>query len=204
MPTRPRIPAPLGHARPEPKKPGDLPKKRCRNCNKPFPLTKVNRAFCRQECKNEFHNFGSAYGPLKARLEKMIVVEARRQSRLQARAQFNDYARRDLGRDLIAAGFVNRKRLRPQAPKATTAQLAETLTIIDLMLSEIAMLFTGAVTMAGAISRLRPTLWMQNELTELSTTNRLFSETVELVRTHAQDLRKGLGTNRPLSTPRGS
>jgi hypothetical protein len=54
----------------EPKK---IRRARCANCDKPFPKTKPNRKFCKKECKREYEqNGGTAFGPLKTRLEKLV------------------------------------------------------------------------------------------------------------------------------------
>ena len=42
------------------------------NCNAWFPLTKPNRKFCCSKCKDEFGQHGSAFGPLKTRIETMM------------------------------------------------------------------------------------------------------------------------------------
>lgn len=47
-------------------------RKRCENCDKKFPLTKPNRRFCTTACKNEYGRHGSAFGPLKIKLEKLV------------------------------------------------------------------------------------------------------------------------------------
>lgn len=50
-----------------------LPKKRCLNCPKFFPLTKAWRKFCSTACKNEFErNGGTAYAQLRPKLEKLV------------------------------------------------------------------------------------------------------------------------------------
>lgn len=81
MYTRSMYPTPGSHRRPrwrqkeyqsKPELEAKLPKKRCLNCPKFFPLTKPNRRFCSINCKNEYNRFGSSYGPLKAKLEKLI------------------------------------------------------------------------------------------------------------------------------------
>lgn len=58
----------------EPKKPAR--RRKCLNCDelfrpeRPYPIQK----FCKDACRKEFHaNGGNAFGPLKARLEKLIV-----------------------------------------------------------------------------------------------------------------------------------
>lgn len=51
---------------------GKRKRKRCDNCGEWLELTKVNRRFCNTECKNEFHSHGSAFGPLKTKIETLI------------------------------------------------------------------------------------------------------------------------------------
>lgn len=43
------------------------------NDGKLFDVTKPNRRFCSQSCKDEYHRHGSAFGPLKERLEKLVA-----------------------------------------------------------------------------------------------------------------------------------
>jgi len=53
--------------------PKKIRKARCANCDKPFPKTKPNRKFCGKQCKREYEqNGGTAFGPLKTRLEKLV------------------------------------------------------------------------------------------------------------------------------------
>jgi hypothetical protein len=53
--------------------PKKIRRARCANCDKPFPKTKPNRKFCKKECKREYEqNGGTAFGPLKTRLEKLV------------------------------------------------------------------------------------------------------------------------------------
>jgi hypothetical protein len=54
----------------EPKK---ISRRRCSNCDKAFPKTRYNRKFCDKKCKREYEqNGGTAFGPLKTRLEKLV------------------------------------------------------------------------------------------------------------------------------------
>jgi hypothetical protein len=67
-----------------------FPRKRCLNCDTPFPKTHPKKKFCCDNCRKEFHaNGGNAFGPLKTRLEKLvrqITAELQREvSRLAAR-----------------------------------------------------------------------------------------------------------------------
>jgi hypothetical protein len=44
-----------------------------------FPRTRKDRKFCKEECRKEFHRFGSGYGPIKQALEKLIEKRTRDQ-----------------------------------------------------------------------------------------------------------------------------
>jgi hypothetical protein len=70
--------------------PKKIPRRRCANCDKPFPRTKPNRKFCGKQCKREYEqNGGTAFGPLKTRLEKLvwgITAELERRLNVQGRA----------------------------------------------------------------------------------------------------------------------
>lgn len=51
-------------------------KKRCENCFALFERKKhapSTKRFCSDRCRKEFHHHGSAFGPLRVRLEKMIA-----------------------------------------------------------------------------------------------------------------------------------
>jgi hypothetical protein len=64
------------------------PKKKCDNCGKDFPKLnpegkpwKKNKRFCDDNCKAEFHRFGSAFGPLKETVSNIAREEARKAAR---------------------------------------------------------------------------------------------------------------------------
>jgi hypothetical protein len=58
-------------------------RKRCENCNSWMKLDGKNpandkkRRFCKPTCKAEFNRYGSAYGPLKQKLEGLIASTAK-------------------------------------------------------------------------------------------------------------------------------
>lgn len=52
--------------------PKKFKRKRCRNCDALFPMTKPNREFCSDECRKQFHHFGCAFGPLEEKIRKMV------------------------------------------------------------------------------------------------------------------------------------
>jgi hypothetical protein len=83
VPLRPEIPPrrPGRETKPKPSK--KLRRRRCNNCGTLYPLTKPTRKFCSEQCRKEFHQYGAAYGPLKAKLEKLIEQSSRdREARL--------------------------------------------------------------------------------------------------------------------------
>lgn len=53
--------------------PKNFPRKHCANCNRLFPVTQPKRKFCCSNCKDQFHNFGSAFGPLRCTLENLVA-----------------------------------------------------------------------------------------------------------------------------------
>jgi hypothetical protein len=53
--------------------PTKVRKMRCHNCNKLTPKNRYNQKFCSITCKREYEqNGGTAFGPLKTRLEKLV------------------------------------------------------------------------------------------------------------------------------------
>lgn len=115
--------APRPDRRKAPTDPGELaklPKKRCKNCPKFFPVTRANREFCSVECKDEFHRHGSAFGPLKERLTRLIETNARQ----QAGQQLSDLIASPGFRGQVAAlGFVHRSQFQKRPPENTSAGL---------------------------------------------------------------------------------
>lgn len=50
-------------------------RRRCENCNALYQPTREDQRFCRKDgdnCRKEFHRYGSSYGPLKTGLHKAI------------------------------------------------------------------------------------------------------------------------------------
>ncbi len=58
-----------------------LGKKRCENCPKFFDKKTKWQRFCSKECKDQYHNYGSAYGKLRDTLTKLITREVASQVR---------------------------------------------------------------------------------------------------------------------------
>lgn len=101
-----------------------FPRRHCKNCNKLYEKNRPNKMFCSHDCKEEFRKFGSAYGPLKEHLTKLIAKHAAG----EAAAQFAAYvAAKDFRRTLAAAGFIHRsmikKRPAGMKPEALHAQI---------------------------------------------------------------------------------
>lgn len=70
--------------------PGEIPPKhyrrmRCDNCFAPTPKRTGNKRFCSDQCRKEFHRHGSAFGPLRVKLEK-IIAQATRELRAELEA----------------------------------------------------------------------------------------------------------------------
>jgi hypothetical protein len=96
----------------EPKK---FTRRRCDNCGKFYLKTRDNKKYCSLQCKDEFNRHGSAFGPLKDYLTKLIKKE----SKEAAAAQFAAYvAGKDFRRQLAAAGFIHRSMIRPKPAAA--------------------------------------------------------------------------------------
>lgn len=85
-PTSPR------KSEPAPKKRRPLPKrKRCRNCKTLFPLTKLNRLFCKEECRIIFNRFGPGYQAIFKKLTAhygRTIREAVNERTLKLRLEF--------------------------------------------------------------------------------------------------------------------
>lgn len=85
-----------------------LPKKHCLNCPKFFRLTKKTRRFCSDECRKEFHVYGSSFGKLKDKLTELIHA----QSRDIVNTEFGRYVSgKDFKRAMAAAGFIHRSQI---------------------------------------------------------------------------------------------
>lgn len=50
-----------------------LRRRRCRNCDVLFQPSQETHWFHTDQCRYEFHKHGSAFGPLKIKLEKLVV-----------------------------------------------------------------------------------------------------------------------------------
>jgi hypothetical protein len=77
--------------------PKKVRKMRCHNCNKLTPKNRYNQKFCSLQCKREYEqNGGTAFGPLKTRLEKLVMGPVRELQREQINhgMAFNNLMRR--------------------------------------------------------------------------------------------------------------
>ena len=98
------------------KDPTIYPRRHCRNCNKWFWRVRPNKLFCSVQCSREFKRYGSAFGPLKDYLTKLIETTA---GEIVAK-RFTTYAQgKDFRRELAAAGFVHKSMLKPKPPEFT-------------------------------------------------------------------------------------
>jgi len=120
-----------GRIRPEDLK--RFPRRRCRNCDKPYYLTRKHKKFCTTECKDEFHRHGSAFGPLKNHLTKLI----RETGKEEAARQFEAYlSGADFRKHLSAAGFIHRSQILKPKFDETGAALRGAVTILGRLLKE--------------------------------------------------------------------
>lgn len=97
--------------------PAKLPRRRCLNCNGWFLKTRKNKKFCKKECKDEYNRYGSAFGPLKEWIGKLIEKLSKETFERRLRV----FLETEAGRAAItAAGFIHRDELQAYA---TDAQL---------------------------------------------------------------------------------
>jgi hypothetical protein len=114
--------------------PQKFPRRRCANCNKFFLKIRKNKRFCSRGCKTEFARYGSAFGPLKDYLTKLIESA----SGGEAEKQFAAYvAGKDFRRQLAAAGFIHRSMLEPRKPALTPDGLQSQITITGRLMREL-------------------------------------------------------------------
>lgn len=86
-----------------------FPRRRCDNCGKLYPQTKPHKRFCKGQCKKEFHQHGSAFGPLKQRIEKMITKEVGSRVAMEVARVIAMHVNAEA---LARAGFIHRSQLR--------------------------------------------------------------------------------------------
>ena len=103
----------------EPKK---FPRRRCDNDGKWYLKTRKNKRFCSKACKDEYNRYGSAFGPLRDYLTKLIGKASKEEV---ARAFAAFVASKDFRRQLAAAGFIHRSMLRPRNREQASAGLQE-------------------------------------------------------------------------------
>lgn len=90
------------------------------NCNAWTIRTIPHKKFCSVKCKDEYRHYGSAFGPLRDYLTKLIV----KASNEEAGKQFAAYvAEKDFRRHMAAAGFIHRSMLKPKEPELTPERL---------------------------------------------------------------------------------
>jgi hypothetical protein len=94
----------------------------CLNDGKLYWKTRPNKKFCSRKCKEEFNRYGSAFGPLRDWLTKLIEKNAKG----EAVRQFTAYlSSKDFRRELAAAGFIHRSQLKPKPAELTVEFLRE-------------------------------------------------------------------------------
>lgn len=116
-----------------------IPRRRCLNCNGWFLKTRKNKKFCKPECQQEYNRYGSAFGPLKDYLTKLIATA----SKEEAAMQFAGYvAGKTFRRQIAAAGFIHRSMVKPKPPELTPEGLAGACEMLSRLIGEIAVRVT--------------------------------------------------------------
>lgn len=111
-----------------------LPRKKCDNCDKPFPITRPGRRFCTTACRTEFHTHGSAFGPLRDKIQKLIEIETRQEV---ARQMDHFFRGNQQLRDAMAgSGFIHRSQLKKQPPEMTRAGLRGSIDTTGLLVKQ--------------------------------------------------------------------
>lgn len=121
-------------------------RKRCRNCDKKFPLTKPNRQFCTTACKNEYGRHGSAFGPLKIKLEKLVRKLVADESKRGWTTQLAT---------LKAAGFV----MRDELPAAGASLASQVVSLAELLAADqrtIRALYSRVRVLEAAVANFTP------------------------------------------------
>lgn len=90
-------------------------------------MTKANRRFCNVKCKNEYHQHGSAFGPLKHRLEKLVVKLAGQAMSKEA---------------MMRSGFIHRSQLRKKPADQRAEELRDDITRLQGGLAALALIPT--------------------------------------------------------------
>lgn len=116
-----------------------FPKARCKNCPKFFPKTRPNREFCSQDCKDEYNRHGSAFGPLRERLTKLIEKTSKEEAARQFEAVWRTGLTQcpELVTAMTGAGFIHRSQLKKTAPEKTAAALRGSLDVIARLVKEL-------------------------------------------------------------------
>jgi hypothetical protein len=122
-------------AEPAPEKPDETypRRKRCDNCPQ-FLVIASKRAkhkrFCSAKCRREWFRFGSAYGPLKEQLEKLI--EAKTKEATKAETENQKFIER-----LRVAGFLHRGQLKKIKPEHTRRGMQSQIDTLSRLVGEL-------------------------------------------------------------------
>lgn len=120
-----------GRIRPEDLK--KYPRRRCRNCDALYYRTRPHKKFCSIVCKDEYHKYGSAFGPLKTYLTNLIQKAGKE----EAARQFEAYlSSPEFRKHLAAAGFIHRSQILKPDMRETGAHLRGQVTVIERLLRE--------------------------------------------------------------------
>jgi len=121
-------------------------RKCCRNCDKKFPVTKPNRMFCTTACKNEYGRHGSAFGPLRIKLEKLVRKLVAAETKTGSTTQIGT---------LRAAGFV----MRDELPAAGASLAKQVVSLAELLAADqrtIRALYSRVRVLEAAVANFHP------------------------------------------------
>jgi hypothetical protein len=109
----------------------------CKNCDKKFIKIRPNHIFCSTECKNEYSRYGSAFGPLKQFLVKLIEKSAGERAAAAVAEQFAAYVTgKGFRRHLVDSGFVHRSMLRKRPVLLSATALRASIKALDLAMND--------------------------------------------------------------------
>jgi hypothetical protein len=108
----------------------------CKNCDKKFNKIRPNHIFCSAECKDEYRRYGSAFGPLKQFLIKLIEKSAGERAAAATAEQFAAYVTgKGFRRHLVDSGFVHRSMLRKRPTHLSATALRASIRELEARLA---------------------------------------------------------------------
>jgi hypothetical protein len=108
-------------------------------------MTRKNRRFCKRECKDQYHRYGSAFGPLRDWLQKHIERCSKENFDRKLREMLSSVEGRAA---MKAAGFIHTSELGDYTGQQLIAQ-------IEMLVSEMRGLTDRVTLIEGARKRRR-------------------------------------------------